>query len=128
MRQSRAGAGAAVLDGFLYVVGGFDNNIPLNSVEKYDPETDMWTNLSSMTTCRGGVGVAALGGHIFAVGGHNGSVYLNSVEMYDPLQDRWETMANIGMCRAGAGVAWCPCSPESLYNLNRKLNERQSST
>ncbi|XP_023214578.1 kelch-like protein 8 [Centruroides sculpturatus] len=128
MRQSRAGAGAAVLDGFLYVVGGFDNNIPLNSVERYDPETNTWTNLSSMTTCRGGVGVASLGGHIFAVGGHNGSSYLDSVEMYDPLQDRWETMAKIGIGRAGAGVAWCPCSPENLYNLNRNMNENQIPT
>ena len=68
--------------------GGFDDNSPLDSVEKYDAELDKWTQVASMSCCRGGVGVSALGGLLYAVGGHNGSSYLNSVEAYDPLADK----------------------------------------
>ena len=68
--------------------GGFDDNSPLESVERYDPVTNKWTFVSSMSCPRGGVGVAALGGRIYAVGGHDGSNYLNSVECYDALKDK----------------------------------------
>lgn len=62
--------------------------MPLNSVEKYDPDTDKWSFVSSMMFCRGGVGAAALGGQIYAVGGHNGVHYLKSVEIYEVQLDR----------------------------------------
>lgn len=38
----RSGAGAGVLDGILYVCGGFDGQHYLNTVEKYDPLTNRW--------------------------------------------------------------------------------------
>lgn len=69
-------------------LGGFDNNVSLNSVEKYDPDNDKWTFVNSMKFYRGGVGAAALGGHIYAVGGHSGVHYLKSVEIYDVQLDR----------------------------------------
>lgn len=62
--------------------------MPLNSVEKYDPDNDKWNFVSPMMFCRGGVGAAALGGFIYAVGGHNGYNYLNTVEVYDVQLDR----------------------------------------
>ena len=68
--------------------GGFDDNSPLDSVEKYNPESKQWSAVTKMSCARGGVGVAALGGRIYAVGGHDGTNYLNSVEAYDPLTDR----------------------------------------
>lgn len=37
MGQRRAGAGATVSGGKIYVAGGFDDNAPLSSVEVYDP-------------------------------------------------------------------------------------------
>ena len=38
----------AVLDGKLYVVGGFSNGQWLSSVERYDPATDQWEELSAL--------------------------------------------------------------------------------
>lgn len=39
--------------GNLYAVGGCDeNNMRLNSVEKYNPSTDSWTFIPSMSACR----------------------------------------------------------------------------
>ena len=75
--------------------GGFDDNLPLDSVECYDPKLNTWTMVSSMTCKRGGVGVAALGGKIYAVGGHDGSSYLNTVEVYDPVSDRYVFVDNL---------------------------------
>ena len=70
------------------MTGGFDDNSPLNSVEKYDPEANQWTTMTAMSCPRGGVGVAALAGKIYAVGGHDGTNYLSSVEAYDPHLNR----------------------------------------
>ncbi len=70
------------------LLGGFDDNSPLDSVEKYNAVTNTWSLVASMSCPRGGVGVAALGGKIYAVGGHDGTNYLNSVEAYDPMEDR----------------------------------------
>ncbi|KFM57287.1 Kelch-like protein 8, partial [Stegodyphus mimosarum] len=125
MNQCRAGAGVVVLDGFIYVIGGFENNVPLNSVEKYDPDTNKWTFVSPMKYCRGGVGAATLGGFIFAVGGHNGSQYLNTVEIYDAQNDRWKMGPEISDCRAGAGVAWCSCSADHLNKLCLQKNKNE---
>jgi len=69
-------------------VGGFDDNAPLDCVERYDPGVNTWSMVVSMSCPRGGVGVAALGGKLYAVGGHDGTNYLSSVEEYDPSTDR----------------------------------------
>ncbi|RXM97079.1 Kelch-like protein 8 [Acipenser ruthenus] len=71
-----------------YINGGFDDNSPLSSVERFDPRTNCWEYVAELTTPRGGVGVATIMGKIFAVGGHNGNVYLNTVEAYDPVLNR----------------------------------------
>lgn len=98
-------------------LGGFDDNSPLSSVEKFDPRTNKWEYVAELTTPRGGVGVASLMGKIFAVGGHNGNVYLNTVEAYDPIMNRWELVGSISHCRAGAGVAVCSCLVNQIRDI-----------
>ncbi|EFP00097.1 hypothetical protein CRE_18782 [Caenorhabditis remanei] len=106
MQYRRAGSGVCVLDGYLYAIGGFDDNAPLASCERYDADIDKWHTLANMASPRGGVGVAAMGGKVYAIGGHDGSRYLNTVECYDPVTNCWREAADIQECRAGAGVAW----------------------
>ena len=48
--------------GLLYAIGGFDGVSPLKSVEQYNPLTDQWTSLPSMTTKRFGLGACACEG------------------------------------------------------------------
>jgi len=43
------------------ILGGFDDNSPLDSVECFDPDANIWTMVPNMTSCRGGVGSATLG-------------------------------------------------------------------
>ncbi|CAF5207341.1 unnamed protein product, partial [Rotaria magnacalcarata] len=83
MNKRRAGASVTVLNNRLFILGGFDDNSPLDSVECFDPDTNLWIMVPNMTSCRGGVGSATLGGRIYSVGGHDGSTYLKTVEAYD---------------------------------------------
>lgn len=39
----RLGVAVAVLNGYLYAIGGSDGQCPLNSVERYDPQKNAWT-------------------------------------------------------------------------------------
>ena len=56
------GVGAAVLNGLLYAVGGFDCENRLRTVECYCPIKDRWKFVSSMHTPRSGAGVVSLNG------------------------------------------------------------------
>lgn len=44
----------------LYALGGNDGSSSLNSVEKYDPQLNKWTIVSSMVTRRSSIGAAVL--------------------------------------------------------------------
>ena len=37
-----------MLDGYVYAVGGWEGSSRLDSVEKYDPETNVWTPVASL--------------------------------------------------------------------------------
>lgn len=47
--------------------------IGLISAEVYDPKTDVWTLIESMSTRRSSVGVGVVDGLLYAVGGYDGS-------------------------------------------------------
>lgn len=64
--------------GYLYAVGGHDGINYLKTVEKYNPETNVWTCVASMGARRGGVGVATLGGCLYATGGYDGTSNLST--------------------------------------------------
>lgn len=72
-----------ILSLFLFpcpVVGGWCSGDAISSVERYDPQTNEWRMVASMSKRRCGVGVSVLDDLLYAVGGHDGSSYLNSVE------------------------------------------------
>lgn len=70
---------------------------------RYDPETDTWTPIASMSAQRIGVGCAVLNRLLFAVGGFDGQNRLSSVECYNPESDEWHTVAPMNTMRSGAG-------------------------
>ena len=49
----------AHLNGPIYAVGGLDDMACFNIVERYDAESDSWTQVQNMNYARGGVAVAA---------------------------------------------------------------------
>ena len=96
MITPRSTAGAAVIDGKLYVVGGNDRKLrskPVyNVLEVYDPATDTWASKASMPTARWGPGAAALNGKLYVFGGAQSSaVFFDILEIYDPATNSWST-------------------------------------
>lgn len=64
--------GAAALNGYLYVCGGYDGVTSLNTVERYHPDLDRWSIVAPMLKHRSAGGVVAFDGCIYALGGHDG--------------------------------------------------------
>ena len=58
MSQKRIAAGLAVVNRFLYTVGGYNGTERLNTAEKYIPEENRWTQCPSMSTSRSGAGMS----------------------------------------------------------------------
>lgn len=85
------------LNGYLYVIGGYDSKKVLDSVERYSPSDDKWTVVKSMNIPRFAHTAAVLNGKIYVIGGFyqltmtvsGESPVLTSVECYDPDKDTW---------------------------------------
>ena len=48
MRVPRSELGLAMLDGCVYAVGGWEGTSRLDSVERFDPETNTWSVMLSL--------------------------------------------------------------------------------
>ena len=86
MPTGRAEFSAAVVDGKLYAIGGY-NTTCTNKVEMYDPATNTWVTKAPMPTCRSLIGVSVLNGKIYVAGGWPGNISV--VEEYNPVSNTW---------------------------------------
>jgi len=79
--------GTAVSGGYIYVCGGYFGQTVLNTALRYNPATNSWSQLASMTYARQGLTASAgSDGRIYCIGGNTGS---NIVEVYDPRANQW---------------------------------------
>ncbi|RKU23665.1 hypothetical protein C6499_18050, partial [Candidatus Poribacteria bacterium] len=91
-----------VVDGKIYAIGGLavgptvEKRGTLDTVEVYDPATDIWTRASSMNHARYWAALSVVNGEIYATGGTGPSPiqtepdpYLSSVEVFNPKTDQW---------------------------------------
>lgn len=83
MNTRRSVFGVVVLNGKIYVVGGYDGYIFLSIVECYIFSINMWSFFILMGILRSVVGVIELNGKIYVIGGYNGLFIFNIVEVYD---------------------------------------------
>lgn len=105
MSKRRCGVGVAVLNQNIYAIGGHDGQSYLNSVERYDPQTNQWyMDVQPTSSCRTSVGVAVLDDTIYAVGGQDGVSCLSFVEKYDVMTNRWSRVASMSSKRLGVAV------------------------
>lgn len=97
MHSKRTFFGVAILNDKVFVAGG-RNSTDLkvtDSVECYDPKTDLWTTIANMKEPRATHGLVALNGCLYAVGGFSysriDSKYIRSktIERYCPEIDEW---------------------------------------
>lgn len=100
MSRERAAIATAVLNGYLYAIGGRFMESTLDLVERYCPRTDRWTTLAPLLLARLNCGMVAFNDHLYVVGGCTGTgrnarnvkVSINettSVERYDPSTNEW---------------------------------------
>lgn len=102
MPTARTAPGGAALDGKFYVVGGqLLGGAFANTVEVYDPATNVWTARATMPTARADLVLLAHNGKLYAIGGHNGAP-LGVVEEYNPATNTWRTLAPMPTTRAMA--------------------------
>jgi N-acetylneuraminic acid mutarotase len=87
MSTGRRLFGACTLDGYAYAVGGRVAGDASNTAEKYDPSSNTWSDIASMSAGRQGLGVVALGGKVYAIGPDE------TAEAYDPSSNKWGGIA-----------------------------------
>jgi N-acetylneuraminic acid mutarotase len=107
MPTARHGAGGAVINGKLYVVGGdVTPGRKLTTLEVYDPATDTWTTRAAMPTARSSAGAVANDGRLWVAGGCVGwcAPVTGVLEVYDPATDSWTTKAPLPTARGVADV------------------------
>jgi N-acetylneuraminic acid mutarotase len=78
------GAAAGVVNGILYVVGGYNATGAVSSVEAYDPVSDTWTSGSPMLSPRLRFGAGVINGILYAVGGGPDNPVLATNEAFTP--------------------------------------------
>ncbi len=82
----------------LYVIGGFTSSLlniwkPSAQGFRYDPVTNLWSEIPSMPTARGALAVVEYGGKIYAIGGFDGVTNSPAVEVFDPASNTWSRRA-----------------------------------
>jgi N-acetylneuraminic acid mutarotase len=103
--RERGAAVTDVIDGKLYVAGGFRNVMASDLVDVYDPVANMWMTRASMPATRDHACGAAIGGALIVAGGR--TVQTNSprpdVWSYDPGTNMWTSRAPMPTGRGGMG-------------------------
>ena len=137
MLRARFRPGAVVMDGKLYVVGGYDpsSHTFLTEAEVFDDVQQAWFPLPSLSAGRAGLGLAPLDGRLYAVGGWRGHSYLRykrclnnslqprtllffrDVEVYDSLVGRWSPGPSLQERRGKLGLVTAGTDPPRLYAL-----------
>jgi streptogramin lyase/N-acetylneuraminic acid mutarotase len=102
-------AAATGPDGRIYAIGGRkDDFAPLDTVEVYDPATNVWSTAVPMGTRRRAPVAAASGdGRIYAIGGIGPDDFstLNTVEALDVVTNRWSPVAPMPTARSFLAAA-----------------------
>ncbi|MBC8160025.1 MAG: hypothetical protein H7Z42_02310 [Roseiflexaceae bacterium] len=90
--------GGVVLDGQIYAIGGQHKHdgglVPQNSVHRYDPATNVWTELASLAIPRNHItnSTVVYGGRVIVFGGQRqgrNNDALDNVSAYDPQTNTW---------------------------------------
>ena len=117
MPTPRTNAKAAVVDGTIYVFGGYnskDNFLEnwkmADHVEAYDPETDTWTRKRKMPISRFYFGLGVVAGRVYLIGGTIGlgeeqEQRMDRVDIYDPATNMWTKGRKMPTRRNPGGVA-----------------------
>ncbi len=106
MTSGRHLPGAVVMDGKLYVAGGYDTDTHtfLDTVEVFDDVSQGWYPVASLKHPRAGLQLVALSGKLYALGGWRKREFTAVVEVFDPLTNTWNAIKKMMTPRAKFGT------------------------
>ncbi|KAH8027709.1 hypothetical protein HPB51_007259 [Rhipicephalus microplus] len=90
---------------YLPSVGGFTGHSVLDSVDCYDPSTDSWTRVVTMSTPRSGAQVVVHKDTLYIIGGCNGRARLSSMEQLDARRGRFSESPSMPSARSNFAAA-----------------------
>jgi non-specific serine/threonine protein kinase len=91
----------------VYAIGGRDlsSSKNTNAVQRFDPATGQWTQLTPMPVANSDMGAAYVGGQLIIFGGENAFSVFNTVRAYNLASKTWSTLSPLAEPRHGMGVA-----------------------
>jgi len=108
MPTPRFGHSTAVVDGKIYVIGGWHRGL-VPHIDVYDPKTETWAKKAEMPTPRSDLSTSVVDGKIYAIGGGvpkpGGFVDVATVEVYDPKTDTWAKKKEMPTPRLGLSTS-----------------------
>jgi N-acetylneuraminic acid mutarotase len=104
MPTARSGATGGVINGLLYVVGGFTDpnaTVIANVLEAYDPTTNTWATKAPVPAPRHAAAAAVVNGSLYVIGGLDSSNSRTStVQVYNSITNSWTTGPSLPSARA----------------------------
>jgi RNA polymerase sigma factor (sigma-70 family) len=103
MPTARSESSASVVNGKIYVIGGWNWNKGGNlaTAEEYDPVTDIWTKKADMPNARSQLSASVVNGKVYVIGGiDSNNNALSTVDEYDPATDIWTKKADMPTARS----------------------------
>ena len=89
MNEARRDAFGTSMNGKIYVAGGMQNFLVLNTCEMYDPATNEWQMMPSLDVPRHSSSMVCFQGSLYVIGGFNSHLRELSVEMFDSSANKW---------------------------------------
>lgn len=135
MPTKRTEVAVAVLDGKIYVVGGFEKpslgnvmNFAITpSVEVYDPAIDRWASKAPLPVGLHHVGIGAVDRRLYVIGGYTKSGFtvwnpVATAYAYDPATDSWNECAPMPTARGALSVTEHDGKLYAIGGYDRKAN------
>lgn len=90
----------------IYVLGGKAGSNAFSQVERYDANTDSWTEVESLQSKRSRLAAAVVGAQLYAIGGYDFRTSpVSSVERFDTVSNEWCSAPQMSTERADLAVA-----------------------
>jgi N-acetylneuraminic acid mutarotase len=109
LNTPREGAASAAMGNYIYVLGGRTlNGVILNTVERFDINTQMWdTTIASFGAPRMNAAAIVHDGDIYLTGGSTqSSEAIKQCEIYDPVQNSWQPAQDMRKEREGHALVF----------------------
>lgn len=109
LNTARQGAASVAMGDYIYVFGGktLNNNI-LNTVERFNVKTGIWTAVASFSVPRMNAAAVLHNNKIFLTGGRSSlsGEAISYVEIYDTVQNQWQPAQDMHKEREGHALVF----------------------